>query len=63
MIKCDTCWDMGERLCEDTRNNERLFSWPCPHGCAPGGLAIVRTTVAPSRAKKLGDKMRKVRPE
>lgn len=54
---CPSCWGAGDVLREDTRNNDRLFCWPCPHGCAPGGVALVRTTVTPDRARKMAAKM------
>lgn len=56
-MTCRLCWGMGEALREDERNNGRLFSWPCPNECPPGGLAVIRTTVTPERAKKASRKM------
>lgn len=56
---CPLCRGAGEALREDGRNNDRLFAWPCPHGCLPGGPATIRTTVTPERAVKAGRKWRK----
>lgn len=59
MPRCTVCWDRGEVAREDHKNNDRLFAWPCPHECPPGGVAFVRTTVTPERAAKLARKMQK----
>lgn len=52
MNDCTICWGLGEAIREDTSRNGRLFCWPCPHGCTPGAVALVRTTVTPERAAK-----------
>ncbi len=53
---CPLCHGLGEALREDRRNNGRLFAWPCPMDCPPGGAPSVRVTVTPERARKAGQK-------
>lgn len=43
---------MGEVIREDARNNFRLFAWPCPHECKPGGTAFIKSTVSIERVQK-----------
>lgn len=54
---CPHCWGLGEVIREDCARNDRLFAWPCPLECLPGGLGVIRTSVTPERAAKLGRKM------
>ena len=58
-LSCPTCWGLGETIREDTTKNGRLFCWPCPHECRPGGGAVVRTTVPLTKAQKMANKMRR----
>lgn len=57
---CPLCAGMGEIHRGSTRNNGRLFAWPCPRDCAPGGNPFVRTTVTPDRARKMAAKAKKL---
>lgn len=57
---CFLCNGMGEVHREDAANNHKLFAWPCPGDCPPGGNPFVRITVTPDRAKKMGALMLKL---
>lgn len=46
------CWGRGEITCEDAGNNDRLFAWPCPFECKPGGVAFIKFKSKPKKPKK-----------
>ena len=51
------CWGMGEKHVEDRNNNDRLFAWPCPFGCKPGGNAFIKSNVSIERVMKKSEKL------